>query len=153
MWRRRLAGGFEGVSPESDNLRKAEALVPPADAVDPPLPEDLYARVQAARARWVQGPDLPRHTLAPLADRVNLALLALVTRWPDAFAGTDLDPAATRERMQKLVAKVERLLDAMISEEGGSGVRRGAEIHLAHGRGVEGRVGIGGGDRGGSRGG
>ena len=78
--------------------------------MDPPLPEDLYARVQAARARWVQGPDLPRHTLAPLADRVNLALLALVTRWPDAFAGTDLDPAATRERMQKLVAKVERLL-------------------------------------------
>src|SRR5690606_18273620 len=93
-----------------------EGFVPAADAADAPMPEDLYAKVQAARARWVQGPDLPRHTLAPLADRVNASLLALVTRWPEAFAGSDLDPAATRERMQKLVAKVEKLLPAESAE-------------------------------------
>ncbi|MEZ5287134.1 MAG: DUF349 domain-containing protein, partial [Vicinamibacterales bacterium] len=81
-----------------------EALVPAADAADAPMPSDLYAHVQAARARWVQGPELPRHTLAPLSERVNEAMLKLVTRWPDAFSGTDLDPAATRERMQKLIA-------------------------------------------------
>lgn len=97
-------------------VAELESLVPAADAVDAPMPDDLYARVQAARARWVQGPELPRHTLAPLADRVNLALLALVTRWPDGFGGTDLDPAATRERMQKLVAKVEKLLPAESAE-------------------------------------
>ncbi len=91
-------------------VAELEALVPAADAADAAVPEDLYARVQAARARWVQGPELPRHTLTPLADRVNEAMLALVTRWPDAFTGTDLDPAATRDRMQKLVAKVEKLL-------------------------------------------
>ena len=80
-------------------VAELEALVPADDAGDVPMPADLYAHVQAARARWVQGPDLPRHTLQPLADRVNEAMLKLVTRWPQAFAGTDVDPAATRDRM------------------------------------------------------
>jgi hypothetical protein len=93
-----------------------ESLVPAADAADAPMPEDLFARVQAARARWVQGPELPRHTLSPLADRVNEAMLRLVTRFPQAFTGSDLDPAATRDRMQKLIAKVEKLLPAESAE-------------------------------------
>ena len=66
-------------------VNELEALLPPADATEAPQPDDLYAKVQAARARWVQGPELPRHTLAPLAERVNAALFALVTRWPDAL--------------------------------------------------------------------
>ena len=74
------------------------------------MPDDLYAKVQAARARYLQGPELPRHTLAPLADRVNAALLALVQRWPDAFKGTELDPDTTRRKMEKLVDKIEALL-------------------------------------------
>jgi hypothetical protein len=53
---------------------------------------------------------LPRHVLAPLAERVNAALLTLVTRWPEAFTGGDLDPAATARRMEKLCAKVEGLV-------------------------------------------
>lgn len=97
-------------------VHELEALVPPPDAVDPQAPDDLYAKVQAARARWVQGPDLPRHALAPLADRVNAALFALVTRWPDGFKGTDLDPELTRSRMEKLVAKVEKLLPTESAE-------------------------------------
>ncbi|MCC7033113.1 MAG: DUF349 domain-containing protein [Acidobacteria bacterium] len=97
-------------------VAELEALVPADEAADAPMPVDLYAHVQAARARWVQGPELPRHTLAPLADRVNDAMLKLVTRWPQAFAGTDLDPAATRERMSKLIAKVEKLLPAESAE-------------------------------------
>jgi hypothetical protein len=76
------------------------------------MPEDLYNKVQAARARWLQGPELPRHVLAPLAERVNAALLTLVTRWPDAFTGGELDPTATARRMEKLCAKVEGLVPA-----------------------------------------
>jgi hypothetical protein len=92
-------------------VAELEALVPAADApADAPPPDDLYAKVQAARARWLQGPELPRHTLAPLSDRVNAALLALVTRWPDAFKNTDLDPDVTRRKMEKLLTKVEALL-------------------------------------------
>jgi hypothetical protein len=47
---------------------------------------------------------------------VNEAMLKLVTRFPQAFSGSDLDPAATRERMQKLIAKVEKLLPAESAE-------------------------------------
>lgn len=97
-------------------VAELEALVPPPDAADATAPEDLYAKVQAARARWVQGPELPRHTLAPLAERVNTALFSLVTRWPDGFKGTDLDPELTRGKMEKLVAKVEKLLPTESSE-------------------------------------
>jgi hypothetical protein len=93
-----------------------EGLVPQADAADAVAPDDLYAKVQAARARWVQGPELPRHTLTPLADRVNLALYALVTRWPDAFKGTDLDPEQTKGKMEKLINKVEKLLPTEAAE-------------------------------------
>ncbi len=89
-------------------VAELESLIA-ADA-DAPAPDDLYAKVQAARARWLQGPELPRHTLAPLSDRVNGALLALVTRWPTAFRNTDIDPEVTRRKMEKLVAKVEALL-------------------------------------------
>ncbi|MEZ5419639.1 MAG: DUF349 domain-containing protein [Vicinamibacterales bacterium] len=90
-------------------VAEIEALVPEADG---PMPDDLYNKVQAARARWLQGPELPRHVLTPLAERVNAALLALVTRWPEAFTGGELDPATTARRMEKLCAKVEALVPA-----------------------------------------
>jgi hypothetical protein len=91
-------------------VTELESLVPPADAVDAAQPDDLYAKVQAARARWLQGPELPRHALMPLSDRVNNALLALVTCWPTAFRNTDLDPEVTKRKMEKLVSKVEALM-------------------------------------------
>jgi len=98
-------------------VNELEALLPAADAPgDAQAPDDLYAKVQAARARWVQGPELPRHSLAPLAERVNAALFNLVTRWPDGFKGTDLDPEQTKGKMEKLVAKVEKLLPTESAE-------------------------------------
>ena len=96
-------------------VAELEALVP-ADGAEAPGPEDLYAKVQAARARWVQGPELPRHVMAPLAERVNAALYALVTRCPEAFKGTDLDPEQTKGKMEKLIAKVEKLLPTESAE-------------------------------------
>jgi Domain of Unknown Function (DUF349) len=93
-------------------VAELEALAPAADAVDAPMPEDLYAKVQASRARYLQGPELPRHVLSPLSERVNAALLALVGRWPEAFKNTELDAETTRRKMEKLVAKIEALLPA-----------------------------------------
>jgi hypothetical protein len=101
-------------------VAELEAMVPGADVSDAPMPDDLYAKVQAARARYLQGPELPRHTLAPLADRVNTAMLALVQRWPDAFRGTELDPDATRRKMEKLVGKIEALLPPDSKEPAGN---------------------------------
>ena len=40
-----------------------------------------------------------------LAARYHQALSQLVATWPAAFAGTDLDPDATRKRMEKLLAQ------------------------------------------------
>lgn len=97
-------------------VTELEGLLPAPDAPEAPAPDDLYAKVQAARARWVQGPELPRHTLAPLAERVNAALFSLVTRWPDGFKGTDLDPEQTKGRMEKLIAKVEKQLPTESAE-------------------------------------
>jgi hypothetical protein len=94
-------------------VAEIEALVPDDGAA---MPDDLYNKVQAARARWLQGPELPRHVLTPLAERVNAALLSLVTRWPDAFTGGELDPAVTAKRMEKLCAKVE----ALVANDGGT---------------------------------
>jgi hypothetical protein len=91
-------------------VAELEGLIPPVDAGHAPVPDDLYPKVQAARARYLQGPELPRHTLAPLADRVNAALLSLVNRWPEAFKGTDMDPELTKRKMEKLVNKIEALL-------------------------------------------
>ena len=97
-------------------VNELESLLPAADAADVAAPDDLYAKVQAARARWVQGPELPRHTLAPLAERVNAALFTLVTRWPDRFKGTDLDPEQTKTKMEKLIAKIEKQLPTESAE-------------------------------------
>jgi predicted nuclease with TOPRIM domain len=91
-------------------VAEIEALMPSAEAPDAAAPDDLYAKVQAARARYLQGPELPRHALAPLAERMNVALLALVNKWPDALRGTDMDPELTLRKMEKLVSKIEALL-------------------------------------------
>ena len=91
-------------------VAELESLVPGPDVTDVGMPDDLYSKVQAARARYLQGPEVPRHVLTPLAERVNAALLSLVHRWPDAFKSTELDPDTTRRKMEKLVAKIEALL-------------------------------------------
>jgi Domain of Unknown Function (DUF349) len=101
-------------------VAELEGLVPPAESTDAPAPEDLYAKVQTARARYLQGPELPRHVLTPLAERMNAALLGVVQRWPDNFRNTELDPDTTRRKMEKLVSKIEGLLPADTREPGGN---------------------------------
>lgn len=73
-------------------------------------PADLYAQVQTARARWQQAPEVPRIVLDELTARYHQALGTLVVAWPAAFSGTDLDPAVTQSRMEKLVSRVEKLV-------------------------------------------
>jgi hypothetical protein len=88
-------------------IRELEALVPTAS--DAPAPDGLYATIQTLRGRWQQAPELPRGLQQDLAARYHQTLGRLVSVWPSAFAGTDLDPEATRKRMEKLVARVEEL--------------------------------------------
>ncbi len=95
-------------APRQQVLQQLEALLASEPTGD--TPEGLYAVIQQARSQWQQAPELPRHVQQELAVRYHEALGRLVTRWPTAFAGTDLDPDATRQRMEKLVIRVEQLL-------------------------------------------
>ena len=96
-------------------IRELEALVPQESAEPPAAPDHLYDTVHQARTKWQQAPELPRVVQQDLAARYHQALARLVASWPGAFAGTDLDPEATRKRMEKLLAKVEELASAQPS--------------------------------------
>lgn len=99
-------------APRESIVRELEQLLPAAGTEAGPAPDGLHTVVQQARQRWQQAPELPRHLQQDLAARYHQALGRLVATWPAAFSGTDLDPEATRKRMEKLVAKVEEALAA-----------------------------------------
>jgi hypothetical protein len=79
-------------------------------------PDGLVERVQQARAKWQQAPELPRTVQQELAASYHQTLGKIVAAWPAAFAGTDLDPETTRKRMEKLLTKVESLSRTVASE-------------------------------------
>src|SRR5688572_25408111 len=83
-----------------------EQLVTPDEAAP-----DLAAQVQALRTTISKAPHVEGPDMKALHERWKAALAALVSKWPAAFAGTDLDPAAIHERMEKLIAKVEKLIE------------------------------------------
>ena len=74
-------------------------------------PEGLGARVVEIQVAWRQMGPVPREQ-AESGERFGKALLGLVAAFPDAFKGTDLDPAAARKRLEKLCVKVEALAPA-----------------------------------------
>jgi ABC-type nitrate/sulfonate/bicarbonate transport system substrate-binding protein len=90
-------------------------LVPQESAEATAAPNGLYNTVHDARTKWQQAPELPRAVQQDLAARYHQAVARIVAAWPEAFAGTDLDPEATRKRMEKLLAKVEELVEAQPS--------------------------------------
>jgi len=96
-------------------IRQLEAMVAQQSADSTPAPENLYQTVQQARTKWQHAPELPRAVQQDLAARYHQAVARIVAAWPQAFAGTDLDPEATRRRMEKLLAKVEELVSAHAS--------------------------------------
>ena len=83
-----------------------------APADDPRGAADILAAVRAIRGRWHD--ELAQRGVEPkrsreLDDRAAQAFANVLARWPEAFAGTDLDPEANQKRMEALVGKVEQL--------------------------------------------
>ena len=76
-------------------------------------PGDLGARVQAAQVAWRQAVPAPPEALERLSARFAEARDRLVLANPKSFEGTDLDPEANRRKMEKLCARVERLLEEL----------------------------------------
>jgi hypothetical protein len=106
----------------ADVIHELESLVSSAGAAETGAggpanpPEGLVDRVQQARVKWQQAPELPRTVQQDLAASYYQALGKIVSAWPSAFAGTDLDPDTTRKRMEKLLAKVESLARSTTAE-------------------------------------
>lgn len=78
------------------------------NAAEPPA--DLAAKVDALRSTWNRSVPIPAAEMTPIAERWRAAFTTLLDKHGAAFAGTDLDPASIRQRMEKLVAKVEALV-------------------------------------------
>ena len=77
----------------------------------PTSPSDLLERVRSLRTRWNQTTPVVRQGADPLSARFIDALARLMTGHPDAFKGTELDVEASRQKMEKLCARVEGFLD------------------------------------------
>jgi hypothetical protein len=85
-----------------------EALV----AADGSAPANVAETVQQLRTTWNRSVPIPSPEVKGLMDRWEAALSAVVQHHLEAFKGTDLDPSLIRTRMEKLVARVEGLVDA-----------------------------------------
>jgi hypothetical protein len=109
---------LEKAEPRDSVIRELEALLPTSGTDAGPAPANLTDIIQTARVRWQQAPELPRVIQQDLAARYHQALAQLVGTWGSAFAGTELDPEATRKRMEKLLAKVEELGPAQGRSQG-----------------------------------
>jgi len=63
--------------------------------------------VRSLRTRWNQSTSAVRAGADPLSMRFVSAIERLLSTYPEAFKGTELDIEASRQRMEKLVARVE----------------------------------------------
>lgn len=102
---RHKAAAAEKVAEHAAVVARLEALVALAEA-----PEDLGEQVQSLRTEFGNLPRVDGAEMAALQERWRGALAALASQWPAAFAGTDLDAAAVVARLEKVFAKVDRLL-------------------------------------------
>ena len=91
-----------------------EALITELEALFPaegsePAP-DLLEKVRSLRTRWNQSTTAVRSGADPLSARFVSAMERLLTSFPEPFRGTELDVEASRQRMEKLVTRVENLV-------------------------------------------
>jgi Domain of Unknown Function (DUF349) len=93
-------------------VTELEALAPVTDDTSTPVdaPADLLERVRSLRNRWNKTTPVVRTGADPLSARFVDALERLLARHPDAFKGTELDVEASRQKMDKLCARVESFL-------------------------------------------
>ena len=94
-----------------------ESLATSEESMDPAA---FVERVQQLRSTWNRSVPIPTAEMKALADRWQAAFAQIVERRADAFKGTEIDPANVRQKLEKLVAKVESYLAG--SEERTSGL-------------------------------
>jgi hypothetical protein len=96
----------------ASKLAEREALVIELETLATPavdLPANAAEDVQRLRAAWNRSVPVPVPGMKALNERWQQALGHLLSTRAELFAGTDLDPHAIIQRMEKLVARVEGL--------------------------------------------
>jgi hypothetical protein len=73
-------------------------------------PGALLEQVRSLRSRWNQSTPVVRHGADPLSARFVAALERTLASHPEAFRGTELDVEPNRQKMEKLIARVEGFL-------------------------------------------
>jgi Domain of Unknown Function (DUF349) len=97
----------------------APVASPEGDATAPmETPSDLLERVRSLRNRWNKTTPVVRTGADPLSARFVDALERLLARHPDAFKSTELDVEASRQKMEKLCARVEGFLTESAAPSG-----------------------------------
>jgi hypothetical protein len=95
-------------------LAEREALVVELEALAgmpaESTPADAADAVQRLRTTWNRAVPVPVPGMKQLNDRWQAAFSELLASRPQLFAGTELDPKAVVQRMEKLVARVEALV-------------------------------------------
>ena len=98
----------------SNKLAEREAMIVELEALGAieasARPADFAAQVQQVRTTWNRSVPIPSAEAKALADRWQVALARVIQQHADAFAGTEFDPGVAKQRMEKLVAKVEAFL-------------------------------------------
>jgi hypothetical protein len=111
-----------------------EEVVNLQSSVDDAAP-GIVAKVRALRSRWQQevaSRGVDRDRAGALDARFQAGFAKVLSTWPAAFAGTDLDPDSNRKRMEALVRRVEDLARSITSPEGaGSDAALSPTVRLA----------------------
>ncbi len=95
----------------TERIHARETLVNEVEAlaVAETAPADLVQQVRAYRQRWEHSGPIRPDQLEPLQQRYFAALEKILMGHAESFHGTELDPAENVRRMEKLIARVEKL--------------------------------------------
>ena len=93
-----------------------EALWPEDGSADEP-PDGLADTVSDLQQRWRQAVELPQPLRRRFAARFEQAIARIVEAYPDAFRGTDLDPARQLRRLEEICERVEAIVDGAIGDD------------------------------------
>jgi len=87
--------------------QELESYLPAGGGENAVAPPELLEKVRSLRTRWNQSTPAVRQGADPLSPRFVTAMERLLTTFPEPFRGTELDIEASRQRMEKLVGRVE----------------------------------------------
>jgi hypothetical protein len=99
----------EGLVAELESLSQTGAESPDAAPAVQGGSEGLLERVRSLRSRWNLTTPVVRQGADPLSARFMSALERVMAVYPAAFAGTELDADANRQKMERLCVRVESL--------------------------------------------